>query len=504
MGAGDAGVGEHRLRLLRGVAQAYLDAEVAHQQELRAKHRESAVLQGADELGVVVPEHTGNGQWRQLGEPGVEKTLPDRGGVGLAHQRQDAGTSRPGRPDRSPADDAGALGDDMPDLVTADPSDAPLRERRLPRLCRWRLEPRDVARGHPPVEQVDGGGVLAAGGTHLDRLCIAHRDLFGSLVEEDLLGCELREAVLEEHADQRVVERQPHVVAMHALFEAAVAEVGEQALACEVTGGARGHAEVDDLPDGGAGARPLCLDEAHQALGVVLRDEQHVRRVAERNQRGQRLAEHMPEAQERGLRYGAVGLASQTALVGGEGVAVELFHPGQVAEGRGANVHAALTARAPATCSRNSRWMRSSPVISGWKVRPRCAPCRTATGSPSRRASTSTPSPVRSMRGARMNTPRNGMSPSAGSVRSASDDCTWLPQPLRRTVMSNAARASWSGRPSTMAALSRMSPAHVVSVGRPASRRARSGASSAKACSSLLMVVDSPPGMARASTASSS
>ena len=69
----------------------------------------------------------------------------------------------------------------------------------------------------------------------------ALRHLLGVVVEEDLLGGELGEAVLEEDADQRMVERQAHVEAVHALLEAAVAEVGEQPLAREVAGPALGR-----------------------------------------------------------------------------------------------------------------------------------------------------------------------------------------------------------------------------------------------------------------------
>src|ERR1019366_9370427 len=279
---------------------------------------------------------------------------------------------------------------------------------------------------------------------------------------------------------QRVIEGQAHVVAVHVLLQTAVAEVGEQALAREVPGAAGGNAEVDDLPHRGPGRGGLRLDEADHALRVVLGDEQDAARVIERNQRGQGLAERVPEAQQGCLWDRAVRVQAGHAEVGVERVAIELFHSSQVAEGRRADVHAALS-RTASTCSRKSRWRRSSPVISGWKVSPMWAPWRTATGSPSRVPRTSTPSPIDSMRGARMNTPRKGRSPSSETVMSASKESTWLPQPLRRTAMSRVPVASWSGRPSAMVRLSRMRPAQVLSVGIPSARRLRRASSSAKA-----------------------
>ncbi len=68
------------------------------------------------------------------------------------------------------------------------------------------------------------------------------------------------------------------------------------------------------------------------------------------------------------------------------------------------------TRLASLTVSRKSSWTRVSSVSSGWKVATRKRPCRRSTGLPSSSARTSTSSPVCSTRGARMKTPRSGVS----------------------------------------------------------------------------------------------
>ncbi len=60
---------------------------------------------------------------------------------------------------------------------------------------------------------------------------------------------------------------------------------------------------------------------------------------------------------------------------------------------------------------RNSACTRVSSDNSGWKVAAITLPCRTSTGSSSRFARTSTPSPTRSIRGARMKTISRGSPP---------------------------------------------------------------------------------------------
>ena len=99
--------------------------------------------------------------------------------------------------------------------------------------------------------------------------------------------------------------------------------------------------------------------------------------------------------------------------------------------------------------------------------RPR--PGGTSTGRrPSTLASTSTPAPTRSTTGARMNTAWNGSAaePPATS-RSVSNESTWRPKPLRRTVTSR--RRSCAGRAGRRATsvASRISPAQVPNAGMP-------------------------------------
>ena len=82
----------------------------------------------------------------------------------------------------------------------------------------------------------------------------------------------------------------------------------------------------------------------------------------------------------------------------------------------------AVAAPAVRTRSRKRSWMRVSPASSGWKDVAIAGPARRAHGSPSCAASTSTPGPARSMRGARMKTPWNGCGRSPSSARSASNE----------------------------------------------------------------------------------
>src|SRR6185312_3800454 len=90
------------------------------------------------------------------------------------------------------------------------------------------------------------------------------------------------------------------------------------------------------------------------------------------------------------------------------------------------------------TMSTKSRWIRSSPVSSGWKEVASSGPCRTATilpvaGSVPR---VSTCSPVCSTQGARMKTARNGVPAIPARLMSRSNESTWRPNAFRRTVMS--------------------------------------------------------------------
>src|SRR5690606_422808 len=90
------------------------------------------------------------------------------------------------------------------------------------------------------------------------------------------------------------------------------------------------------------------------------------------------------------------------------------------------------------TRSTKNEWTRASPPTSGWNAVATSGPCRTATILPTAgsRARTSTPAPTSSTQGARMNTP--GTVPTAAaepvSVTAPSNDDTWRPKALRRTV----------------------------------------------------------------------
>src|SRR5690606_26732273 len=102
--------------------------------------------------------------------------------------------------------------------------------------------------------------------------------------------------------------------------------------------------------------------------------------------------------------------------------------------------------RRSSTIRTNSRCSRSSPVISGWKEVASTSPCRTATilpaaGPDGTRARTSTSSPASSTHGARMKTACTGRSSASSrpsTTRSVSNESTWRPKALRRTVTSRA------------------------------------------------------------------
>ena len=115
--------------------------------------------------------------------------------------------------------------------------------------------------------------------------------------------------------------------------------------------------------------------------------------------------------------------------------------------------------------------MRSSVPTSGWNDVAINGPCRTATILPTAspvatRASTSTSGPADSTHGARMNTRVTGSSSPAKST-SPSNESTWRPKALRRTVMSSPPRVSWPAVPSSIRSASRIIPAQVPNVGIP-------------------------------------
>src|SRR5216683_2416034 len=158
------------------------------------------------------------------------------------------------------------------------------------------------------------------------------------------------------------------------------------------------------------------------------------------------------------------------------------------------------------TMSTKSLWTRRSPVSSGWNAVAIAGPWRTATilpvaGSVPR---ISTCPPVSSTHGALMNTARNAEPGTPASVISLSNESTWRPKALRRTVMSIPPNVSCPLMPSTSRSASMIMPAQEPNVGIPPLIRLRSGSIRSKMTASFHIVVDSPPGMIRPSTASSS
>src|ERR1700730_11327857 len=158
------------------------------------------------------------------------------------------------------------------------------------------------------------------------------------------------------------------------------------------------------------------------------------------------------------------------------------------------------------TMSTKSLWTRRSPVSSGWNAVAIAGPWRTATilpvaGSVPR---ISTCPPVSSTHGALMNTARNAEPGTPASVISLSNEATWRPEAVRRTVMSIPPNASCPLMPSPSRSASMIMPAQEPNVGIPPLIRLRSGSIRSKMTASFHIVVDSPPGMIRPSTASSS
>src|SRR5579862_2147502 len=162
----------------------------------------------------------------------------------------------------------------------------------------------------------------------------------------------------------------------------------------------------------------------------------------------------------------------------------------------------------PFTMSTKSSWMRRSGVSSGWKAVARSCPWRTATILPVRCSvpRISTFSPTCSTQGARMNTARSGAAsaPSPVSSMSCSNESTCRPNAFLRTVMSMPPNVCWPATPSASRSASMIIPAHDPNAGSPSAISLRTGSSISKATESRHSVVDSPPGMIRPSTRSSS
>src|SRR6185437_12490171 len=161
------------------------------------------------------------------------------------------------------------------------------------------------------------------------------------------------------------------------------------------------------------------------------------------------------------------------------------------------------------TMSTKYRWMRRSPVNSGWKEVASSGPCRTATILPVTRSvpRTVTCPLTASTQGALINTARNGGSGGLAipsRQMSLSNESTWRPNALRRTVIAIPPRVSWPSIPSSSRSASMIIPAQEPNAGIPPDSRLRSGSATSKAVVSFHIVVDSPPGITSPSTADSS
>ena len=162
-----------------------------------------------------------------------------------------------------------------------------------------------------------------------------------------------------------------------------------------------------------------------------------------------------------------------------------------------------LIGRPPRWCcpSRNAWWTRRSPESSGWNVETQTAPERHSTGRPSCSASTSTPSPARSIAGARMNTPGNGppANPLTSSAASKESDLRAIRVAPHRAV-DRVEHRGWSG--ATVEHVVRQQDQAGARAERrePSRRRSRTGSRRPEESSSLPTVVDSPPGSTSAST----
>src|SRR5207253_912040 len=260
------------------------------------------------------------------------------------------------------------------------------------------------------------------------------------------------------------------------------------------------QAEVEDLPDMAAHGRHLGLNE-HLDAGLT-GELAHVDVVGGRGDRedgGKRAVQQKPQALGCELPPGRTGSRSAGAIALAELPAVEGFDRAQVLELGRADLQ---PHRFSPSRESTYRCQRRSEVSSGWKARATRFPWRRATGSEPSSASTSTLSPCVVTRGALINTAGPGP-PSKGTSTVASKLSTCLPYALRRTVMSIISSGCWSGRPSSTRLAIRIIPAQVPRTGIPAWARRRMAASRAGSISRI-MVVLSPPGRIKPSTASSS
>ena len=136
-------------------------------------------------------------------------------------------------------------------------------------------------------------------------------------------------------------------------------------------------------------------------------------------------------------------------------------------------------ARLDVTISRNCSCSRRSPASSGWNDAASTRPWRPSTGRRRASASTSTPAPTGSTRGARMNTPWNGSPLEPGHVEVGLEAVD-----LAAVAVAAHGRGRWRrscagrARPSSTSVASRIMPAQVPNTGRPSASRRRAASNS--------------------------
>ncbi len=185
---------------------------------------------------------------------------------------------------RGPRDNAGTLDNEMFHAVPASAGDESLRVCALPRLQRRALDVGDVRWCRPQVQQMDGADVLTSCGADERRRHGGVR-VDGCLVPvEDLLGCELREAVLEKHRQERMIEGKPNVHTLDTVLEPAVAHTVQQLGTSEVAVCGCRRAQVEDLPRARTHGECLHLHEPDHAFLGVLGDKHLLRKIGDRHQ----------------------------------------------------------------------------------------------------------------------------------------------------------------------------------------------------------------------------
>ena len=132
---------------------------------------------------------------------------------------------------------------------------------------------------------MDRADVVAPCGPDEGRLRGRVRVDAGLVAIEDLLRGELCEPVFEKHRQEWMIEREPDVDSLHAVFETTIAHAVEQLGSCEVAVRGGRRAEVENLPRPRADGKRLHLHEADHTLFRVLGDEHLLGEVGDRHHR---------------------------------------------------------------------------------------------------------------------------------------------------------------------------------------------------------------------------